>query len=89
MHKINAGMVVSILFCFPYGVAKEDLLLDSQRGMSGVSVLGAFKLDRLQPVKMILSQSIPNFLIFILEVQFLITPDREAGYEKWDSLNSE
>ena len=72
-----------------YGVAKEDLLLDSQRGMSGVSVLGAFKLDRLQPVKMILSQSIPNFLIFILEVQFLITPDREAGYEKWDSLNSE
>ena len=32
----------------------------------GVYVLGAFKLDHLQPVKLILSQNFSAFLIFIL-----------------------
>ena len=40
-----------------------------------VSVLGAFKLDHLQPVKQILLHNFSNFLIFILGSPFLITPE--------------
>ena len=43
---------------------------------TGVSVLGAFKLDHLQPVKLILSQKFPPFHLSYMEVQFLITPER-------------
>ena len=50
---------------------------------TGVSVLGEFKLDLLQPVKLILLQDFPNFLIFILGLPFLITPERG----KWEKGN--
>ena len=43
---------------------------------TGVSVLGAFKLDHLQLIKIILSQNYSTFLTFILGLPFLITPER-------------
>ena len=55
-----------------------------------VSVLGALKLDHLQPVELILSQNFSCFLTFILGVQLSITPERgrqntwEKGiHQKW------
>ena len=40
------------------------------------SVPGAFKLDHLQPVELILSQKFSTYLTFILGVQLSITPRR-------------
>ena len=37
---------------------------------------GVFKLDHLQPTKMILPNKIPHFYLSYWEVQFLITPER-------------
>ena len=48
-----------------------------------ISVALAFKLDHLQPVKLLLSQTISNFLTFILGSQFLL-PQREKGW-KWEN----
>ena len=42
---------------------------------TGVYELGAFKLDHLQRVILILFQKISNFLIFILGSPILITPE--------------
>ena len=41
----------------------------------GVSVLGAFKLDHLQPVKLILSHKISAYLTFILGVPISYYPE--------------
>ena len=43
---------------------------------TGVSVLGAFKLDQLQPFKPVLFINFLNFSTFILGSPFLITPER-------------
>ena len=51
---------------------------------TGVSVLGAFKLDHLQPVELILSQNFSIILSFILGLPFLITPESC----KWKKMNS-
>ena len=40
------------------------------------SLPGAFKLDHLQPVELILAQNYSTFLNFILGLPFLITPER-------------
>ena len=44
---------------------------------TGASVLGAFKLDHLQPVKLILFQNVSTFSTFMLGgLNFLITPEK-------------
>ena len=47
---------------------------------TGVSVPGALKLDHLQPVEQILFQNFSTFLIFILGLPFLITPERGSSW---------
>ena len=49
---------------------------------TGVSVLGAFKLDHLQPVEPILSQKFSTFLPSYWEVQFLNPPDSQRARER-------
>ena len=46
------------------------------RSLELVHEPGAFRLDHLQPVELILSQNFSNFLISILGLPFLITPER-------------
>ena len=48
---------------------------------TGVCIPGAFKLDHLQPVQFILPKKFSNFMIFILGLPFLITPER-GNWEK-------
>ena len=48
--------------------------------VKGVSVLGAFKLDQLQPVELILFHNFPAFLIFILGSPIPYYP-REGGWK--------
>ena len=48
-------------------------------------MLGAFKLDHLQIIELILSKKIFNFFIFILGGQFLLT--QRANNGKRDSSN--
>ena len=56
---------------------------------SGVSVPGAFKLDHLQPVKLILSHNLSTFLIFLLGSPIPYYPRQRAGNEKRESPKSE
>ena len=51
---------------------------------TGVSVLGAFKLDYLQPVKRILSQNVSKFLTFILGLpaSHFLLPQKGESEEK-------
>ena len=55
---------------------------------TGVSVLGAFKLDCLQPVELILFHKFSTFLTFILGSPIIYSP-RERKMRKWDSPKSE
>ena len=48
-----------------------------------VSDLGTFKLDNLQPVKLILFPKISTFLPRSHNKQFLITPERERKEGAW------
>ena len=52
------------------------------RSLELVHEPGAFRLDHLQPVELILSQNFSNFLISILGLPFLITPDSQREEEK-------
>ena len=64
---------------------------------TGVSVLGAFKLDHLQPVELILSQKMSTFLSFILGAPFsyycrergrkkgLTMGKRKSSKSEWDT----
>ena len=47
---------------------------------TGVSVLGTFKMDHLQPVELILFQNFSNFLTFILRSPIIYYP-RERGWK--------
>ena len=52
----------------------------------GVSVPGPFKLDHLQPIKLILFQKIFNFFTFILGGQFLLPQRANNGKREFTQL---
>ena len=77
------------------GMRKRDS--PKNRWDTGVSVLGAFKLDHLQPVELILSQKMSTFLSFILGAPFsyycrergrkkgLTMGKRKSSKSEWDT----
>ena len=76
MSVLSVGKSLS---CFAQPLSSSELKMSKKNltqngGDTGVSELGTFKLDHLQPVDLILSRNFQAFLTFILG-PILITPE--------------
>ena len=67
-------------FGYVFGNKNGDGEFSQPEWETRISVLLAFKLDHLQPVKLLFSHKISNFFTFILGSQFLL-PQREKGWK--------